>query len=152
MAKSSGRPSDPLLGFQFAIEVGEKVTGYFSEVSGIGSEHETIEHKVVNDKGQEITQIIPGRLKWTEVTLKRGITDNLQMWEWRQDVEQGRMDKARANCSIIMFDRDYKEAARWDFERAWPKKITGPNVKADSNEFGIEEMVLVHEGMKRVAV
>lgn len=152
MAKSSGRESDPLAGFQFAIEVGGKITGYFTEVSGIGSEHDTIEHKVVNDKGQEITQIIPGRLKWTEITLKRGITDNLEMWEWRSNVEQGRMEKARANCSIIMFDRDYKPAARWDFERAWPKKITGPNVKTDSNEFGIEEMVLVHEGMKRVKV
>lgn len=146
------RETDPLLGFKFAIEVGGKVGGYFSEVNGIGSEHDIIEHKCVNDKGQEITQLIPGRLKWTEITLKRGITQNLEMWEWREQVELGQMDQARANCSIIMFDRESKPAARWDFERAWPKKVTGPNVKADSNDFGIEEMVIVHEGMKRVKV
>jgi phage tail-like protein len=152
MAKASGRVSDPLAGFQFAVEIGGKITGYFSEVSGIGSEHDVIEHKCVNDKGQEITQIIPGRLKWTEITLKRGITDTLDIWDWRQKVIAGTMQEARANCSIIMFDRNYTPAARWNFINAWPKKVTGPNVKSDSNEIGVEELVLVHEGMERVKV
>ena len=43
-------------------------------------------------------------------------------------------------------------AARWDFVNAWPSKVTGPEMKTDSNDFAIEEMVLVHEGLKRVEV
>jgi len=152
MAKASGRESDPLIGFMFAIELQGTVTGYFSEVSGIGSENEIIEHKVVTENGQELVQKIPGRLKWQDVTLKRGITDNLEIWEWRDLVVAGKMKDARKNCSIIMFDRNYEPAARWDFINAWPSKVTGPGVKADSNEFSVEEMVLVHEGMKRVKV
>ena len=62
MAKGSGRETDPLVGFQFRLEVGGKITGYFSEVSGIGSEHEIIEHKVVTNDGHEVIQKIPGRL------------------------------------------------------------------------------------------
>ncbi len=151
MAKASGRESDPLISFQFAIEVGGMVTGYFTECSGIGSEHEVIEHKVVQD-GREIVQKIPGRLKWNDVTLKRGITDNLEIWEWRALVEQGKMKEARKNCSIIMFDRNHEPAARWDFINAWPSKVSGPEVKADSNDYGIEELVIVHEGMQRVKV
>jgi phage tail-like protein len=61
------------------------------------------------------------------------------------------MKDARTNCSIIMMDRNYEDAARWDFTNAWPSKVTGPSVKSDSNEIGIEEVVLVHEGMKRVS-
>ena len=150
MAKASGRESDPLVGFQFAVEVGGMITGYFTECSGIGSEHEIAEHKVVTEDGHEVVQKIPGRLKWNDVTLKRGITDNLQIWEWRQQVEEGKMSDARKNCSVLLFDRAMEVAARWDFVNAWPSKVSGPDVKADSNEFGIEELVLVHEGMKRV--
>ena len=152
MAKASGRDSDPLVGFQFAVEVGGMVTGYFTECSGIGSENEISEHKVVTDDGHEVVQKIPGRLKWNDVSLKRGITDNMQIWEWRAMVEDGKMKDARKNCSIIMMDRNYTPAARWDFVNAWPSKVTGPEVKSDSNDFGIEEMTLVHEGMKRVKV
>jgi len=151
MAKSSGRESDPLIGFQFALEVAGMITGYFSEVSGVGSENEIVEHKVVAD-GHEFVQKIPGRLKWTDITLKRGVTDNLQVWEWRALVEEGKMKDARKNCSIIMFDRDYKTAARWDLVNAWPSKVTGPSFKSDSNEYAVEEVTVVHEGMKRVKV
>ena len=149
MAKKSGRDSDPLIGFQFRLEIGNKLAGYFTECNGIGSEHEIIDHKVVAD-GHEIIQKIPGRLKWTEITLKRGITDDMNIWEWRSKVEAGKMKDARTNCSIIMMDRNYEDAARWDFVNAWPSKVTGPSMKSDSNEFGVEEVVLQHEGVKRV--
>jgi phage tail-like protein len=143
---------DPLVGFQFALDVGGKVTGYFTEVSGIGSEHEVVEHKVTDDKGHDIIRKLPGRMKWNDVTLKRGITDNVQIWEWRDAVVDGDMKTARQNCSIIMFDRNYQPKAQWDFTNAWPVKVTGPEFKSDSNDYGVEELVLTHEGMKRVKV
>jgi phage tail-like protein len=150
MAKESGRDTDPLIGFNFALELQGSITGYFTECSGIGSEHEIVEHKVVTDKGQELVQKIPGRLKWGDVTLKRGITADMQIWDWRAMVEKGEIGKSRKTCSVIMFDRNYKEIARWNFENAWPSKVSGPSVKSDSNEFGVEEITLVHEGMWRV--
>ena len=149
MAKSAGRETDPLIGFQFRLELAGEITGYFSECSGIGSENEIVEHKVVDENGHEYIQKMPGRLKWNDVTLKRGITDNIQIWKWREKVEKGNMKEARKNCSVVMLDRDYQDAARWDFLNAWPSKVTGPELKADSNDFGVEEVVIVHEGMKR---
>ncbi len=74
MASKSGRTADPLLGFNFALEIEGKLAGYFTEASGIGSEHEIVEHKVVDESGHEMVHKIPGRLKWQDVTLKRGIT------------------------------------------------------------------------------
>ena len=149
MAKSSGRNSDPLVGFNFRLEVEGKLTGYFTEVTGIGSENEIAEQKVVDKKGHELVQKVPGRLKWGDVTLKRGITDDMEIWNWRKLVEEGKMKDARTNASVIMMDRDYSDIARWDFLNAWPSKVTGPSIKADSNEFGIEEVTIVHEGMVR---
>ena len=49
-----------------------------------------------------------------------------------------------------MYDQHLKEVARWNFERAWPLKVSGPQPKTDSNEIGIEELTLVHEYIQRV--
>lgn len=151
MAKSSGRESDPLVGFMFSLECAGMITGYFMEVSGVGSENEVVEHKVVAN-GHESVQKIPGRLKWTDITLKRGITDSFEVWDWRQMVVDGNIGKARKNATITMYDRDYKAAAKWDLINTWPSKVTGPSLKSDSNEFVVEEVTLVHEGMKRSKV
>ena len=143
---------DPVTGFHFAVEIQGAVTGYFLECSGLGSETETIEHKVMSENGQEIVMKIPGRLKWEDISLKRGITSTMDVWDWRKQVEDGDVKGARKNGSITMFDQTLKPVARWDFERAWPSKVTGPLPKSDSNEIAVEEMTIVHEGIRRVKV
>jgi phage tail-like protein len=140
---------DPLLGFNFMLELEGAVAGYFTEVTGIGSEHEVIEQKVVDTQGHEIVRKIPGRLKFTDISLKRGITSDLKIWEWRDFAVKGDMKSARKNCTITMLDRAYSPVAVWHFHNAWPSKVTGPSLKSDSNEIGVEELTIVHEGMYR---
>jgi phage tail-like protein len=108
-----------------------------------------VENKL-SKEGKEFMQKMPSRLKWMDVTLNRGITDNRDIWFWRQLVVDGDIKGARRNCSILMYDRNDNVAARWDFVNAWPSKVSFRYVKADNNYFAIEEMVIVHEGMKRV--
>ncbi len=139
---------DPLVSFNFAIEVSGIITGYFTECSGLGSENEIVDHKIVKD-GKEIVRKIPGRLKWGDITLKRGITANLDFWDWRKMVEEGQVSKARKNGSIMMFDQEGTEVARWNFTAGWPSKISGPSVKSDGNEVSVEELTIVHEGITR---
>lgn len=141
---------DPLVGFHFAVDIQGQVTGYFTECSGLGSEQEVIEHKVVNEAGVEVVMKIPGRLKWENITLKRGITSNMDIWTWRKMVENGDVTGARADGSIVMYDQTLSEVARWNFLQGWPVKVTGPSVKADSNEVGVEELTIAHEYIERV--
>jgi phage tail-like protein len=140
---------DPLLGFNFMLELEGAVAGYFTECSGIGSEHDVVEQKVVDKQGHEIVRKIPGRLKFTDITLKRGITSDLKIWEWRDLLVKGTLKDARKNCTITMLSRDYAPVAVWHIVNAWPSKVTGPSLKADGNDIGVEEMVIVHEGMFR---
>jgi phage tail-like protein len=72
------------------------------------------------------------------------------MWVWRKQVEDGGVEPARKSGSVVMYDEAFKEVARWDFVRGWPVKITGPSVKSDGNEVGVEELTIAHEGIKRV--
>ncbi len=140
----------PLVGFHYAIDLSGVITGYFTECGGLGSEHEVVEHKVVNEKGVEVVIKLPGRLKWENITLKRGITKNMDIWKWRKEVENGNVEKVRKNGSVVMYDQDLKEVARWNFTRAWPVKGSGPQPKSDSNEIGIEELTIAHEHIERV--
>ncbi|MBP6469957.1 MAG: phage tail protein, partial [Chloroflexi bacterium] len=95
---------------------------------------------------------IPGRLKWENIVLKRGITSDMQIWDWRKLVEDGHVGDARSDGSVTMYDQALTAVARWEFKRAWPVKVTGPSVKSDSNEIGVEELTLAHEYISRVAV
>ena len=143
------RDTDPALGFHFKLEVQGRVTGYFTEIGGLGSEHEVIEHKVVDMNGNDLVQALPGRLKWQPVTLKRGLTSVRDVWDWRKMVEDGKVDQARSNGTITMFNQSLQPIAKWDFKNAWPSKVSGPQLQSDSNTFAIEEMTIVHEGIER---
>ena len=141
---------DPLVSFHFAVDIQGVVTGFFTECSGLGSETEIVEHKVVKD-GIEVVMKIPGRLKWENIVLKRGITSNLDIWTRRKQVETGDVAGARRDGSIVMFDQTLSEVARWNFIRGWPSKVTGPSVKSDSNEIGVEELTITHEYIERIS-
>jgi len=148
-AVDTGR-EDPLIGFHFALDVQGTIKGYFTECGGIGSESEIAEQKVVNEKGVQVVLKVPGRLKWGDITLKRGLTSSMDLWKWRKQIEDGDVKGARKNGSIIMFDQNLTPVAQWDFKNAWPSKISGPTPKSDGNEITLEEMTIVHEYITRI--
>lgn len=141
---------DPAVSFHFSLEVQGQITGYFTSVDGIGSEHEVVDHKVTDDNQKPIMMKIPGRLTWGEITLKRGITDNRDVWDWRKMVEDGQVEQARSSGSVIMYDQEGTPVAQWDFVRAWPSKVSGPGISSENSEIAVEEMTVVHEGITRV--
>jgi phage tail-like protein len=141
---------DPLVSAWFGVEFQGQITGAFRECTGIGSENEVVEYKASGPKGEYIVKKVPGRMKWNNITLKRGITDSLDMWKWRKLVEEGKIDQARKNGSIVMFNPQGQEMARWDFVNAWASKLTGPTANATNNEVAIEELEITHEGYTRV--
>lgn len=140
------REVDPLIGFQFAIEI-NNMTGYFTEVSGLVFDNAVATHKVVTPDGKEVVLQVPGRSDGAQFTLKRGLTTNIEFWAWREMVITGHVADARVDGSVIMFNREYEEVRRWSFFNGWPSKISGPQLAADSNDFTIEELTIVHEGM-----
>ncbi|MFB0559449.1 MAG: phage tail protein [Dehalococcoidales bacterium] len=149
-AAETGTREDPLIGFNVGLEIEGKLVGFFTECSGVGSESWVIEHKLVDKLGNVIVQKVPGQLKWTDIVLKRGITSNMSMWDWRRQVEEGKIGEARANGSIVMYNQAMEEIARWNFKNGWPRSITGPTVEADSNDFAVEAVEITHEGLTRI--
>lgn len=141
-------PKDPLASYHFFVEAGD-VQGAFRECSGLSSESEVIEDKTADKDGKSITRKIPGRIKYDNLTLKRGITDDLAIWKWRKQVEDGKVDESRRNGSVVLYDQANSEVARWNFEDGWPTKVTGPSLNAGNNEIAVEELVIAIERLVR---
>jgi len=141
---------DGLISSFFSLEVTGKLVGAFREVTNLGSENAVVEDKSRGPDGKYIIKKIPGTLKWNDITLKQGITDNMDMWKWRKLVEEGKIADARANGSITMYDTTGAAVARWNLIHCWPSKLSGPAGKADGNEVAVQELVLTHEGYERV--
>ena len=147
---ATGGRTDPLVSYHFHVEIDGITQAQFRECGGLGSESQVVEYKEAV-KGVTVIRKQPGAIKWSDITLKRGVSDIMELWQWRKQVEQGKVDEARKNGSVVLYDQANKEIARWNFKDGWPSKLSGPQVKADANEVAIEELTITHEGMERVS-
>lgn len=141
---------DPLVAAYFAVDFQNGVQGAFRECSGLGSESQVVEYRATDERGKPVLIREPGTMKYTDITLKRGITDSMDMWLWRKQVEDGDIEGARRSGTITLYNQRGEAIARWTFERAWPQKLNGPTYDAKTNEVAIEELTITHEGYKRV--
>lgn len=141
---------DQLIVYNFELDVQGKVSGFFTEVSGGKRTTEATEHKVVSVTGVQMIKKIPGRVKWEAVKLKRAITSDMKLWEWRQEVELGNIASARASGTITALDQSGEPMAEWTFDKAWPSKLDGPSFGSDKSEAAMEEITLEIEGFRRI--
>ena len=117
---------------------------------GLDSETSVIEHKAIDDKGRPVVRKVPGELKWSNITLKRGVDETLDIWKWRDMVIQKGPDEARTNGNVALIDYSGSTIATWSFDQGWPIKYTGATLNAGGNEVAVEEIQICHEGLKRL--
>ena len=142
---SSG--ADPYRNFNFRVEIDAVTVAAFSEVSGLTAETAVVEYRSGEMLGG--TRKLAGLTKYTNVTLKRGMTQNLELWNWYRNVVEGKTD--RRSASIVLLNEAHQEVLRWNIVKAWPCKWEGPALNARHNEVAIEILELAHEGLELVA-
>lgn len=140
---------DPLIGARFALDVQGVVSAFFASASGFNNSSEVITHQAVDAAGKSVVQKIPGDLTWDDITLERGITDDLGLWDWRQQVIEGDVAGARKDGSVIMYNQAGEEMSRWNFVNGWPSSWNGPDVSAEDQSVAIESISIAHEGLVR---
>jgi len=140
---------DLMTAFSFTLEVDNVELASFRKCSGIESETETIEYKEATKEGKMIIRKVPGAMKWSDITLERRVDGSKALWEWRKQVQEGDVDNARRNGSIVIKDSMNTEVARFSFDKGWPSKYTGADLDAGSNEVATEKLVITHEGLFR---
>lgn len=143
---ATGEIKDPYGSHNFLVEIDGIARAAFQQVSGFDSTVDVVEHR----EGGENTTMrkLPGMTKYSNLQLRWGITDDLQLYEWHRKAIAGQLE--RRNGSIVLLDGRGQEVARWNFVRAWPSKYDGPDLNAETSDIGIEMLELAHEGVERV--
>lgn len=137
---------DPYRNCNFLVEIDGIVQAGFSDCSGLGSSTDPIEYREGGDN--TTVRKLPGLTKYTNISLKRGLSDSRELYDWYRQVVTGRTD--RRNGSVIVLDADgMTEVVRWNFFNAWPTKFEAPAFSAKGNEVAIETFELAHEGLER---
>lgn len=140
-----GDRKDPLLNFNFLVELDGITQAGFTDCSGFGSTTEPVSYNEGGLNGAEHKFV--GRTKQNNLTLKWGLTNSRELYDWYRDVVNGNIQ--RKNGSIVVFDSEGNEAARWNFFNAWPSKWDGPAFTAKGNDAAIETLEIAHEGLER---
>ena len=142
-----GERNDPYRAYNFLVEIDGITRAGFRECSGLDSSQDPIEYR----EGNEVltSRKLPGLVKYSNISLKWGMTDDAELWDWRQQVMDGKVNEARKNRSVVVLDDTGEEKARWNFREGWPTKWTGPSLNATGNEVAIETLEIAHEGVAK---
>lgn len=141
----AGERRDPYRNFRFRIEVEGIQQAGFSEVSGYDASLDVVEYR----EGNEVItpRKLPGLAKYSNITLKWGVTDSMDMYNWMQECIEGTV--TRKTVTIIAMDEEGNDVGTWIVIEGWPMKYSAPSFNGTGKEVAIESLELAHEGMKR---
>lgn len=122
--------------------------GAFSECSGIEA---TMEPKAIKAGGHNYGEFQrAGRVNFSTVILKRGITKNRDLWSWFQLIGNGAYAyRLKAEVTLLDFDKKGRETPVmvWQMLNALPTKFKAADFNSTFTQTAIEELHFVHEGL-----
>jgi phage tail-like protein len=137
---------DPYQSYNFYVEWDGIIHAGFQECSGLDSSQNSTEYREGTDPST--VRKIPGLVSYSNITLRRGISNNDELWQWRLNLMNGNVD--RRNVSIVLLDRTGEEKIRWNLTHCWPTTWSSPDMNSTSDEIAIESLELAHEGIMKV--
>ncbi len=144
-----GVRQDPYMAYNFLVEIEGLIVGGFTEVTGLQVEVETYDHREGGEN--RFVHRLPGPARYpVNLTLRHGLTDIPSLWSWHQDVVKGQFE--RKNGTIYLLSRLGIPAMWWDFQKAYPIKWVGPDLRAANTAVAVESIELVHQGISRPTI
>jgi phage tail-like protein len=143
----------PFSAFNFTVEIypdgksAPLIKAAFAECDGIEATHDfkTIRAGGANDSAYRV----PGQVSYANLTLKRGMTGNIDLWTWFADSVADPF--LRANAEVVLLgENGSTECARWQLSRCIPAKIKAPALSAKDGGIAIEEFSLAYEKLQIV--
>ena len=140
--------NDPIRNFRFRLEIDGLQAAAFSEVAIAETTTDAIDYREGNDPTH--VRKLSGLTKFGNITLKRGITDSMEIYNWHKQIMAGQIQSNRKQVTIVVVDEAGSDKARFVISEAWPMKYDPSDLNAKGNEVLIELLELVNEGIERV--
>lgn len=141
----------PFTAFNFSVEITRAgaskplCNAAFAECDGL---EVTMEVKTIREGGNNGRQIrLTGPQAFGQLTLKRGMTDNTDLWNWVNDTLAD--PSLRANAEVVLLTPDGgSERARFVLSRCLPVKLKAPALNAKDGMVAIEELQVAYESLE----
>jgi len=129
----------------------------FSECSGLEM---NMEVKTIKEGGNNGEQLhLAGPLNYGQLTLKRGMTTNFDLWDWFESAQEQRGLRVDGEVQMLSALRSSKQQTPpgkknkdvvFKLTSCLPIKIVAPNLSAKDGEIAIEEIQIAYERLQRV--
>lgn len=138
------REFDHLTSYNFKVEIDGITVGPFVEVEGLESITGILPTKNGDDRIQR-KQL--GQTIYANLILRRGFTNNNELFDWRKTVTDGKPERKAG--SVILLDKAGSEIMRFNFFEAWPCRWKLGKLSGLTDGLLIEEVELVVEKIER---
>ena len=138
---------DPFRGYNFRVEMDQTSVASFRECSGLSMTTDPVDYREGTDTPLSVRKLT-GLRKFSNITLKRGFTQNEDLWKWYKNVLNGVAD--RRNGAVVLQDEQHNDVLRWNFTNAWIAKWEGAMMNATSNDVAIESIEICPERVELV--
>jgi phage tail-like protein len=142
----------PPVGFHFRVEfsvdgAGESDTR-FQEVSGLTAE---LAMEEVTEGGENrFSHRLPGRAKYANLVLKRGLLTDSKLIDWCRDgIENFEFSPTTVNITLLN-EKHEPLSDTLSFIKAWPVKWSISDFKAQENAIVVETMELAYNYFTRI--
>ena len=139
--------NDPYRGYNYVVEIDGVASAGFTEASGMTFDVDSVDYREGTDRQLHVRKLT-GLRKFSNIMLKRGITQNRELWDWYRQVLNG--DVQRRNGAITLRDEEYVDQLRWEFSEGWIAKWEGPALNASGNDVAIESIEIIVERVELV--
>lgn len=139
----------PFTTFNFSVElriddIPRICNAAFSECDGLEM---TMDAKTVKEGGNNAqVHRMAGPLAFGTLTLKRGMTDTFDLWDWFSKVVNDPTIRADGEVVVLAQDRS-TERARFVLDRCLPVKLKAPPLNARDGVVAIEELQLAYDSL-----
>lgn len=132
----------PPAGFHFRVEfvgIGNDNDIRFQTVAGLNVEYDVETFKEGGENRFE--HKLPGRTKYPDLSLKRGLLTDSKVIQWCLNAFQNREFKP-AQVNVSLLNEEHQPLKTWQVQRAWPKKWAVSDFNAQENALVVETLEL----------
>lgn len=146
----------PFTAFNFLVEVqvpgmrGTLAHAAFSECDGLEM---SMESKTIREGGRNSGPVhMTGPVGYGQLTLKRGMTGNVDLWRWFERVNAPGNGGVRGTAEIVSLHSDgATEQFRFRLGGCLPVKLKASPFNARDGQIAIEEMQVAYESLEMIS-
>ena len=143
-----GQPRSFFKKFKYVVEIDKVKNSGFQKCSELSFEVANVEQ---HEGGALIPNKSPGRVKFTDVTLERGATQDKDLYDWAREVARAEANSGlvdpqfKRTLDVVQQDRDGTTLARWRLHNAWPVKFVAGAWDNEADENVITSITLTYD-------